>query len=195
MRVRETYQLHRPYLLYTGVQREHKNLVRLVEAYARLLRERGDYAYDLVLAGKEDANYPDLRNHITRDGIQKRVRVLGFVESADIVGLYLGASAYIFPSLYEGFGLPILEAMTAGVPVAASDISSIPEVAGEDNILLFNPMSIDSIRQAIISITEDADLRTRLIERGSSRVRDFSWEKTCREIQHVYTSFRSEKIV
>lgn len=115
------------YFLYTGVFREHKNLVRLVEAFAEIAGKHPDA--NLVLAGKEDPGYRDVRDAIVRLGLSGRVRLPGFVDNDDIAPLYRGAEAYVFPSLYEGFGLPVLEAMAAGIPVICSKGSSLVEVA------------------------------------------------------------------
>lgn len=109
--VKKKLGIDRKYFLYTGVFREHKNLVRLVEAFAPIALKYHDV--DLVLAGKEDPEYKDVRDAIVRLGIGGRVRLPGFVEDEDIVPLYRGAEAYVFPSLYEGFGLPVIEAMAA----------------------------------------------------------------------------------
>ncbi len=106
-------RLENPYFLYAGVQREHKNLVRLVEAYAHLIKKHPDIAHELVFVGREDPSYPDIRNIVIRTGLQKRVRFLGFRPDEELVMLYRSAFAHVLPSLYEGFGLPILEAMAS----------------------------------------------------------------------------------
>ncbi len=110
--------IERGYFLYTGVFREHKNLVRLVEAFAVVSEKHPEI--DLVLAGKEDPGYRDVRDTIIRLGLSGRVKLPGFVDNEDIPALYKGAEAYVFPSLYEGFGLPVIEAMAAGIPVLCS---------------------------------------------------------------------------
>lgn len=126
-RMRKNLRLDGDYLFYAGVFREHKNLVRLIEAFAKIAEKFPKT--DLVLAGKEDPGYRDVRDTIVRLGLSGRVKLPGFVEPEELVALYKGSVGYVFPSLYEGFGLPVLEAMASGVAVLCSKSSSLPEVA------------------------------------------------------------------
>lgn len=171
--VLKKYRLEPGYLLYAGVWRNHKNIVRLVRA-VDLLRKRGIPAR-LVLAGKEDPTYHEVRDTIKRLDLSALVRPLGYVESADLPFLYAGAAALAFPSLYEGFGLPVLEAMAAGIPVACSKTSSLPEVAGENGALFFDPFREESIADALVEVLKNETLRSKLVAAGTSRVQDFSW--------------------
>ena len=121
--------------------------------------------------------YREIRDTIVAENLQKRVRILGFVDDEYLPGLYHDARAYVLPSLYEGFGLQILESMAAGVPVISSNVSSMPEIAGKDGALFFNPMSVESIKKAMLEIDSNQELREKLISHGKNRVLDFSWEK------------------
>lgn len=179
------------YLLYTGVFREHKNLVRLVEAFAQIAEKHPDT--NLVLAGKEDPGYRDVRDAIVRLGLSGRVRLPGFVDNDDIAPLYRGAEAYVFPSLYEGFGLPVLEAMAAGIPVICSKGSSLVEVAGEGNAVFFDPLRVDDMADAMERFLSHPEMRADFIRKGLSRVREFSWEKTGEGVHSAYLEFAPAK--
>ena len=134
----------------------------------------------LVLAGKRGWLYDDLFAQVTRLGLASRVIFPGYVEEADLPALLSGALALVFPSLYEGFGIPVLEAGACGVPVITSNTSSLPEVAG-DAALLVDPHDVDAIADAMFRIATDAELRAELDRRGQENVKRFSWEKCARE--------------
>ncbi|MDD2486786.1 MAG: glycosyltransferase family 1 protein [Candidatus Gracilibacteria bacterium] len=182
------FDLKKDYIFYVGVLREHKNLLRLITAYNELLKE-GVIDLDLVIAGKEDV-YFEIRNTIINEGLQKNVRLLGFVQEQDLNILYSGAKAVAYPSLYEGFGLPILEAMAHKVPLACSNFSCLPEIAGKDGAIFFNPLSIESIKNSLKEVLTNEELREKLIENGLKRVDDFSWEKMGGEILALYNSLK-----
>lgn len=189
-KTKATLGIERKYLLYTGVFREHKNLVRLVEAFAQIADKFPDV--DLVLAGKEDPGYRDVRDTIVLLGLSGRVRLPGFVDNSDIAPLYKGAEAYIFPSLYEGFGLPVLEAMAAGVPVLCSKGSSLVEVAGEGNAVFFDPLRVDDIARAMDDFLSHPEKKSTLVEKGLERVKQFSWEKMGEAVLSEYRKFAKE---
>jgi alpha-1,3-rhamnosyl/mannosyltransferase len=179
--VRQRYHLPEHYLLYLGINKQHKNLVRLVEAYARL--EPGVPA--LVLAGREDPRYPQARQRAAELGLAERVRFPGDIANADLPALYSGAMLFVFPSLYEGFGLPPLEAMACGTPVACSQASSLPEVVGEAT-LRFDPYDVEAIAQGLRQAVQDEPLRKHLGEAGVARAAQFTWERAARETMRVY---------
>lgn len=179
------------YFLYTGVFREHKNLVRLVEAFSEVAGKHANV--DLVLAGKEDPGYRDVRDTIVRLGLSGRVRLPGFVDNEDIPALYKGASAYVFPSLYEGFGLPVIEAMSAGIPVLCSKGSSLTEVAGEGNAVFFDPLRVDDISRAMDDFLSHPGKRSTLVKKGLERAKDFSWETMGAAILAEYRKFEPPK--
>lgn len=188
--VKKKLGIERKYFLYTGVFREHKNLVRLVEAFSPIALKYHDI--DLVVAGKEDPGYRDVRDKIVELGLGGRVRLPGFVDDEDIVPLYRGAEAYVFPSLYEGFGLPVVEAMAAGVPVLCSKGSSLTEVAGEGNALFFNPLRVETITQAMDRILSEPELRTELIAKGRERAKKYSWTSVGEAVHAEYLALKPE---
>ncbi len=178
--VREHYRLPENYLLYFGINKPHKNLQRLVEAYARLVS-----APPLVLAGREDPRYPQARTQAEALGLGRRVFFPGEIAEAELPALYSGAVLFVFPSLYEGFGLPALEAMACGTPVVCSNSSSLPEVVG-DAAVTFDPLSVDDMADAIGRVLADADLRVELRERGRAQATHFTWERTAQETLKAY---------
>ncbi len=180
--IRQRLSLPAKFALYVGINKPHKNLVRLVEAFARA-RESVDI--DLVVAGKEDRRYPQARVAAEKLGIAGHVVFLGDVAEADLPALYNLAEAFVFPSLCEGFGLPVLEAMASGVPVACSRASSLPEVAG-DSAVLFDPMNVDEMAEAIARVAGDGGTRAGLVERGLGRASQFTWEETAKQTLAIY---------
>ena len=184
MRVRDRFLLTAPFVLYAGNIKPHKNVERLIEAFS-LLRARGAGEVKLLIIGDEISKYPKLRRLVHRFDLHQHVRFLGFVPDATLAVLYRLAAVFVFPSLYEGFGLPPLEAMAAGAPVVASNVSSLPEVVG-DAALLIDPMDPGSIADAMARVLGDAGLRTELIRRGHERVKAFSWERSVARVREVY---------
>lgn len=164
----------RPILLSVSAKRPHKNLLRLLEAHARLGRDARPV---LVIPGYPSPHGEELIERARVLGTDEHVRLPDWVAAPDLEGLYAAAVAFVFPSLYEGFGLPVLEAMARGVPVACSNRSSLPEVAG-DAALLFDPFDEDAIRVALERLLGDPALAERLREAGSEQSRRFSWEAT-----------------
>jgi len=183
-RVRERFQLTSPFILYAGNIKPHKNVDRLIEAYS-ILRRRGIVGVKLLIIGDEISKYPNLRRLVHRFQLHQHVRFLGFVPEATLSALYRLASVFVFPSLYEGFGLPPLEAMAAGAPVITSNVSSLPEVVG-DAAVLIDPMDAGAIAEAMGRVLADADLRADLIRRGHERVKAFSWERSVSRVHEVY---------
>jgi alpha-1,3-rhamnosyl/mannosyltransferase len=179
--VRQKYQLPAEYVLYLGSNKPHKNLTMLVRGLAQAQVAKSKSA--LVIAGPWDARYPEAR--AIAEESSARIYFVGAVEDADLPALYAGATLFVFPSLYEGFGLPPLEAMACGTPVVCSNTSSLPEVVGEA-ALTVNPRDATEIANAITHVLDDAGLRDRLRERGLARAAQFSWEHTARETLQVY---------
>jgi glycosyltransferase involved in cell wall biosynthesis len=164
----------RPLVLSPSAKRPHKNLPRLFRALAALSpAERPS----LVVPGYPTPHEQELRELAAELGIADRVRMPEWLPAADLEGLYAAAACVVFPSLYEGFGLPVLEAMARGVPVACSDRSSLPEVAG-DAALLFDPEDVDAMRAALERLLSDAELAARLREQGRARAATFTWRRT-----------------
>ena len=185
----QNYGINQPFLLYTGVHRYHKNLPRLIEAFAILTTNHPDL--QLVITGKPDPLYPEAHDLAQHLNLQDKVIFPGLVPEKDLIALYNLAQIYVFPSLYEGFGLPALEAMQCGTPVCASNVSSIPEITGTakdgtHNAVLFDPLDPRDIATKIESILENPALQSQLIESGLKRVTAFSWEKMAKEILELY---------
>lgn len=183
-RVRERFLLTSPFVLYTGNIKPHKNIDRLIEAFSRL-RQLGRADVKLLIIGDEISKYPNMRRLIHRHQLHQHVRFLGFVPDATLAVLYRLASVFVFPSLYEGFGLPPLEAMAAGTPVITSNVSSLPEVVG-DAAVLIDPMDPNAIADAMARVLSDETLRAELIRRGTARVHAFSWERSVARVREVY---------
>jgi glycosyltransferase involved in cell wall biosynthesis len=182
--VRQRYQLDHPFLLYAGNIKPHKNLVRLVEAFSRV-RAAGLDDLRLVIVGDEISKYPPLRHAVHRHRVDKHVRYLGFQPHETLAAIYRLARAFVFPSLYEGFGLPPLEAMACGTPVVVSNVSSLPEVAGGAAVLV-DPYDPASIADGIVRAVADEETRRALVARGLARAREFSWERSVASVHRVY---------
>lgn len=192
MKLKEKLGIADPFLLYTGVWRTHKNLQNLIKAFAILKKEYG-YPGHLVITGKHDPTYAPEIFKLTSDlRLTEEIIFTGMVEELELIALYSAAQVYVFPSLYEGFGLPPLEAMQCGTPVAASNASCVPEICGEDNALFFNPKDPRDMADKIFTITSETTLRDRLIERGFQRVKQFSWEKMAKETLALYNEILTE---
>ena len=179
-RVRARYGIGERYLLYVGTLQPRKNLARLVDAFTRLAGDPALTGVQLVLAGKPGWLADDLAPRVARLGLAGRVLFPGYIADADLPALLSGALAFAFPSLYEGFGIPVLEAQSCGVPVMTSNNSSLPEVAG-DAALLVDPHDVDAIAEAMRRLVTDDALRAELVRRGFENVKRFSWEKCARE--------------
>ena len=187
--VKARYGIRGDYLLYLGTLQPRKNLVRLVEAFARL--QPRPATLQLVLAGQKGWLYDELFARVESLGLGNHVVFTGYVAEDDKAALLSGALALVYPSLYEGFGMPVLEAMACGTPVLTSNVSSLPEVAG-DAALLVDPLDINAIATGISRLITDADLRKALVEKGHAQVRRFSWTNAGREILQVLESVATE---
>ena len=182
-RIRERYQLDHKFVLYVGNIKPHKNLVRLIEAFSQLRRTHDDLK--LLIIGDEISKLPALRRAVHRNKLHKFVRFLGYLKDDTLTVLYRLASVFVFPSLYEGFGLPPLEAMASGTPVVTSNVSSLPEVTG-DAAVLVDPYDVDSIADGMRRILDDPRLAEELRIKGLKRAREFSWERSVEKTQRVY---------
>ena len=182
-RVSATYGLQDPFILSVGTIEPRKNLQRLLLAYARL--KQAGQKETLLLVGQLGWKYQGVLREIERLGLQDRVRILGYVPDADLPAIYNLARALAFPSLYEGFGLPILEAMACGTPVLTSNCSSMPEVAGEAAVLV-DPCSQESLTEGLHRILQDASFREQLRAAGFKRAAQFSWSRAAAETTRLY---------
>ncbi len=173
---RDKYALPDEYALYFGSNKPHKNLVCLVEAWAEVAARTPT---GLVIAGHWDMRYPQARERAAALGLEGRVHFAGPIAEADVPAVYAGAKVFVFPSLYEGFGLPVLEAMACGVPVVCSRASSLPEVAGEA-ALLVDPNDTHGLAAAICRVLEGVQLARTLRAKGLEQAARFSWEQAAR---------------
>ncbi len=182
--VRRRYDLPARFILGLGTLEPRKNFPRLIEAFASL--QVGKFAsLHLVIAGRPGWLYEGIFAAVERLGLEGKVAFPGFIADEDLPALYNLAELFVFPSLYEGFGLPPLEAMACGVPVVASNSSSLPEVVGEA-ALTVDPMDVKGLAEAMGRLLDDGALRKRMIERGLERARTFTWEGAARKLVSVY---------
>jgi glycosyltransferase involved in cell wall biosynthesis len=184
-RVRERYRLDNPFVLYAGNIKPHKNLERLIEAFHLLRQTPAMKDVQLLIIGDEISKYANLRRAVHSHKLHKHVRFFGFVSDQTLAALYRLAAVFVFPSLYEGFGLPPLEAMASGTPVVTSNVSSLPEVVG-DAALLIDPYEPDAIAAAIGRVLDDKALAADLSRRGLTRAREFSWERSIARVREIY---------
>lgn len=183
--VREKYGLgDARYVLSVGTVQPRKNYVRLIQSVSRLRRQ--GYDLHLVIAGGRGWLEDPIYAAINSEKMQDYVHLVGFAEESDLPALYTAAECFAFPSLYEGFGLPILEAMGCGTPVVTSNISSLPEVAG-DAALIVDPYNVDHLTDALRQLVDNTALRQSLIVKGRQRARTFTWEKSAQQLRQIYT--------
>lgn len=175
---RKKHSLPKDYLLFTGSLSPRKNLERLLQVFATI---QDKVEYDLVITGGKAWKQRTIFQVLEELGLEKRVHILGFVEDEDMPLLYKGARVYIYPSLYEGFGIPVLEAYNAGVPVLCSNVSSIPEVAGEAAVY-FDPTNNEDMAQKIVDAVNNDALLAELKEKGAARAQEFSWKRSSQQI-------------
>lgn len=183
--VREKFDIDRPYVLTVGDLQPRKNQVGLVRAFRELIASAPQLPHLLVLAGKETWNSSQVREEIRRSGMQERIVLTGFVSEDDLLCLYNAADVFVFPSFYEGFGLPVIEAMACGRPVICSSSGALPEVADRAAILV-DPYSTAELARAIRDVLLDAELRERLERQSLVRAGLFSWRETARTTLEVY---------
>ena len=187
--IAQRYQVNYPFLLYAGAIRPHKNVVRIIEAFSALKTElqKENVIPDLklIIIGDDLSGHPDLRRTVVRSGVQNDVRFLGFVPIEVLRIFYDVAKLFVFPSLYEGFGLPPLEAMAHGTPVVTSNTSSLPEVAGNASLLV-NPENVFEIQRAMQKALLDPVLRQRMKQRGYEQAKRFSWTSSVERILEIY---------
>jgi glycosyltransferase involved in cell wall biosynthesis len=188
-RILERYQINYPFLLYAGNIRPQKNIPRLVEAFAvaRTHLEKHPLYKDLrlIIIGDEISKHPAVRRAVMHSRVEQSVRFLGFVPFDTLRVFYEMAQAFVFPSLYEGFGLPPLEAMASGTPVITSEVSALPEAAG-DAAILVNPENVFDIARAIQEVLLDDSLRATLIAKGRIHAATFSWGQNAKEVVGIY---------
>lgn len=189
--VKDKFAIKGEYIFALGNQKPNKGLEYLLDAFHKLKRER-ELRYTLIFTGEPSSKFPNVTKRIAKYGLQDEARFVGKLNDDELVALYSGASVFVFPSLYEGFGLPPLEAMACEVPVIASNRSSVPEVVG-DAAVTVDPCNVDEFANAIDMAIEDKKLRSDLIQKGLNRLNNFSLEKFTKETIGVYKSALGSK--
>ena len=192
-RARNVYGINGAYILAVGSIQPRKNLARLMRAYSDLRRATGGSKLpQLVLAGKQAWLYGETLKAIEREGVRDGVVLTGYVPESDLPALYSGALCFVYPSFFEGFGLPPLEAMQCGTPVITGDRTSLPEVVGDAGLLV-DPFDTDALKEALTRLIDDAALRAELGARGLQRALLFNWRDTARMTLDIYRRVMSEK--
>lgn len=181
----EKYQVSAPYVLFVGTLQPRKNIERLIEAFSLVQKKKSDLK--LVIIGKKGWMFEEVLNAPKKYNVENSVVFLDSVPDSDLPAFYENAQVFALPSLYEGFGLPILEAMKLGCPVITSNVSSLPE-AGGDAALYFDPKDVLDIEKKLLEVVEDSELREKMKEKGYVQVKKFSWEKAARETLEVLES-------
>ncbi len=194
-KIKKKYKISNNYLLFLGTFEPRKNIIRLIEAYERFrnglihssISQKKDFfsKYQLVLAGAEGKNSKKIKEKIFKSRYRKDIILPGYIAADDLGRLFSGADLFVFSSLYEGFGLPIIEAMAKRVPVITSNVSSMPEVS-QDAALLIDPYDVAQIAQAIYDVLTDKRLNKKLRDRGLKRAKNFKWEKCAKETLSIY---------
>lgn len=178
------YGINKPYILYVGVWRQHKNLIGLIRAFDVLVKK---YNMDLqlVLVGTEDPYYPEIRKTWEELGLENRIVTPGFLKDDEIASFYQNAALFVIPSFAEGFGFVALEAAATGTPVASSGATSLPEILGEGAIY-FDPYNIDDMAEKMRAVLLNADLRNKVILKARENIKKYSWQKMARETIRLY---------
>jgi len=185
-RFKDRYNLDK-YILYVGTLEPRKNIINLLKAYSRLIKKVPELNDHLVIVGKKGWLYTGIFEEVKNLRIEDKVIFTGYVPNEDLVLFYNCADLFVYPSFYEGFGIPVLEAMSCGTPVITSNISSLPEVAG-DAAILVDPKSVEEIANAMYKVLVDVNLREEMIEKGLKQAAQFSWKKTAQETLAVYNA-------
>ncbi len=183
--VKARYHIAGDYILFVGTLQPRKNLTRLIQALSNLQSPISNL--QLVVTGKKGWLYDQIFRQVESLGLEGRVIFTDYVPGGDLPALLSGARLFVFPSLYEGFGLPVLEAMACGTPIVCSNASSLPEVAG-NAALLIDPLDVEGLAAAMERVLDNEELQTELIERGFEQARKFSWERCARETLDVLES-------
>jgi glycosyltransferase involved in cell wall biosynthesis len=183
--VRERFKIRGPFLLSVGDLQPRKNQIGLIRAFASLVRAYPQLKHNLVLAGKATWFTDKVREAANESGVADRIQFIGFVSDPDLLHLYNACELFVFPSFYEGFGLPALEAMACGRAVVCSNTSALPEVV-DGAAIVFDPYSTDQMVRALADLLLDAELRTRMERLGLQRAAHFSWQKTAQQTLEVF---------
>lgn len=181
--VLKQYHITVPYFLYIGATRPRKNILCMLEAFALFRKKHNNMLF--VLGGAIDTRFINVRREIQRLGLEGKVIQTGFLTNEEKSALYRGASAVLFASLYEGFGLPVLEAQSVGIPLITSNVSSLPEIA-DNGALFVDPYSVDSIADAMRRVVDDDAVRKEIIQKGYQNIKRFSWERAAQQLTDIF---------
>jgi glycosyltransferase involved in cell wall biosynthesis len=182
--VKLEYGVEGPFVLYVGKLESRKNIVRLIEAFGEFAKANGD-DWTLVLAGRRFWGTDGIDTAVARHKLKDKVIEIGYIDHDNLPSLYSAAEIFVFPTLWEGFGLPLLEAMACGAPTVASRVSCFPEIAG-DGAVLIDPYRVDEIAGAMLELANDSEAREALSQRAVARASNFTWEATARKTIAVY---------
>jgi glycosyltransferase involved in cell wall biosynthesis len=185
------YNFDKPYFLFVSTIEPRKNIITLISAFNRL-KEKHKIEHHLILIGQKGWRYEQIFAEIERSPWKDQIHHLNYLSDQEVALFYSKADAFVYPSHYEGFGLPVLEAMTLGTPVVTSNTSSLPEVAG-DAALLIDPNDSCSLAEAMLRVINDSQLRNELIQKGQHRAKLYSWETTAKATLQAYKALLSEK--
>ena len=181
--VLKKYQINKPYILSVATAEPRKNIMMLIDAYIDVIKQNPSLDLDLVLCGAKGWGMESMQSKI--EPYKDRIIVTGFAKDEDLAAIYSGATAFVYPSLYEGFGIPVVEAMSCKTPVIVSDRSSLPEIA-QDAALYVDPTNVEDISTQIFKVVNDVELQNQLKERALLQVQKFTWEKSA---QTIYEAF------
>lgn len=190
-KLKHKFNISKPYVMYVGQWREHKNIVRMIRAFSLLSRRYG-VDYQLVMVGRVDNRYPQVMATIKELGLTNQVVFTGYVPDSELPYIYNGAEFFVWPSLYEGFGLPPLEAMACGVPVVSSNASCMPEVLG-DAAYYFDPLSVEAIAKAMADVASSYALKRELRLKGLRQAKKYSFEKATKQTSNIYKQVLNDK--
>lgn len=188
--VKQKYNLNFPFILYVGTLEARKNIPTLIKAFYKIKKK--NIEHKLVIAGKKGWKYKEIFETIDKLDLQNDVVFTGYVSDEDLPALYNAADLFVYPSIYEGFGLPPLEAMACGTPVITSNTSSLPEVVGDAGIMV-DPCDVDGLTQTMCDVLTNDGLREDMIKKGLERAKMFTWEKCARETLKVYEEVYNER--
>ncbi|HSW87860.1 MAG TPA: glycosyltransferase family 1 protein, partial [Candidatus Saccharimonadales bacterium] len=178
--LKKKFTISENYILFVGTLQPRKNITKLIESFSEVLKKSKKKDLELVIVGKKGWQYEEILEAPEKFGVSDNVKFLDFVSDEDLPSLYKHALCYVLPSLYEGFGLPVLEAMKYDCPVITSNVSSMPE-AGGDAALYVDPTDVADITEKIVTLIDNEKLRQELIGKGQKQIKKFSWEKTAKE--------------
>jgi glycosyltransferase involved in cell wall biosynthesis len=187
---KQEYNLNFPFILYVGTLEARKNILTLIRAFYKLKKK--NIHYKLVITGKKGWKYKEIFKTIDKLNLQNDIIFTGYVPEEDLPALYKAADLFVYPSIYEGFGLPPLEAMACGTPVITSNTSSLPEVVGDAGIMV-DPYDVDGLARAMYKALTNERLRKEMTKKGLERAKMFSWEKCARETLEVYEEVYNER--